>query len=142
MAKYNVFHLKSPLSDEPIEVKLNMADQYVRIASPYHELIQLRHQLFNPNLITVANSYGSPLFQLHAQHKNKHQWTVQKSNGESFSIGFQQGQQVEAVLTNEQSLHLQFSVLEANQPTPAEMQMIGAALAACHLNHQFATSAA
>jgi hypothetical protein len=76
MAIYKELQLQSEVFAYPIDIKLNAEDWYVRIGAPLHQLVQIRPHLFNPSLVTVNNLYGSCLFNLVADRKQRNYWSV------------------------------------------------------------------
>jgi len=139
MSHDKVFHLKLAGLEHPLAMKINLKHHYVRIAAPFYEIIHLRHQLFNASQVVVSNAYGAPIFNLQAPQKTKDQWVIQEHGEPSFKVSFFQNGHTQAVLEDRHHHIMQFNVLEKDEPTTHEKEMIGAALAVCHLHGQFTT---
>lgn len=139
MSSHKIFHLKRDGNEESVALKINHKDHYVRIASPFHEVIHLRHQLFHASQVVVSNAYGAPIFNLLAPARVKDQWIIQHQGVAPFKVSFSHNGHTNATLEDDTYGTLRFSILEHDEPNEREKEMIGAALAACHLHHQFAS---
>jgi hypothetical protein len=139
MSGHKIFHLKGEGLEHQVAMKINLKHHYVRIAAPFYEIIHLRHQLFNASQVIVSNAYGAPIFNLQAPQKTKDQWLIQEHGEPSLKVSFLQNGHTQAVLEDERHGIMHFNVLENDEPTTLEKEMIGAALAACHLHGQFTT---
>jgi len=137
MSSHKIFHLKRDGNDQSVALKINHKDHYVRIASPFHEVIHLRHQLFNASLVVVSNAYGAPIFNLQAPARVKDQWVVQHQGLAPFKVSFSFNGHSHAMLEDDTYGTLHFNFFENEEPNEMEKEMIGAALAACHLHRQF-----
>lgn len=137
MSSHKIFHLKRDGIDQSVALKINHKDHYVRIAAPFHEIIHLRHQLFNASQVVVSNAYGAPIFSLLSPGKVQNEWIIQHQGIAPFKVSFSHQGHTHATLEDDTYGVLHFSFLETYEPNKIEKEMIGAALAACHLQRQF-----
>lgn len=137
MFSHKIFHLKVEGLEQPVAMKINLKDHYVRIAAPFYEIIHLRHQIFNASHVVVSNAYGVPIFNLQAPHNSKDEWMIQEGDAPSLKVSFSHAGNTHAMLEDEHNGIIRFYLMEQEEPTHNEKEMIGAALAACHLHGQF-----
>lgn len=133
MVAYKVYHLLSPAFGEPIEVKLNVEDRYLRIAEPFFEVVHFRTPLFHPHTLTVSNVYGVPVFHVAPVAGQRHRWAIQHEHQTLMQVHFAEAapQHWQETATNDATELFPFAVAPGEQPNVAERQMLCAAFAVC-----------
>lgn len=125
------------------EMKLNLEDGYVRVASPFNEVIQLRRQFFNPQHLIVSNAYGVALFHLHNVAGAPTQWMCTRKGQEVIRFEFPGAGHRQCLVWKPDDTEAILLHLESDAPGALKnmhLEMIGAALAACHLNGHFSVA--
>jgi hypothetical protein len=134
MQQYKRLVFQPQGSAEPLEVKLNRHDGFIRLSGPLYEVVQLHRKPAMPWQATVSNMYGVPLFTLHHQPGNSEQFQASMAPYGQVQVK-RQGQQwlVQADAIPVRS----FSCPQADAHADAgEKEMIAAAIASLWLYQQ------
>ncbi|HSC55304.1 MAG TPA: hypothetical protein VLC98_16850 [Phnomibacter sp.] len=137
MSSHKTFHFTNDGLEQPISLKINTHDHYVRIASPFHDIIHLRHQLFKASQVVVSNAYGAKLFNLQMAPNHQGQWLIANPGMPTLKLSFSHAEPTLARLDDGVHGELLFHLVESEEPSELEKEMLGAALVACHLQKQF-----
>lgn len=131
---YKTFHISCSFLQEPIAIKINFEDHYIRVMAPIYEVIHFQPTLFNQQHLVVSNLYGIPLFHVSAQMANCDDLHFQLQHHRQMNLVFDGAVPAKGSLRAGKSSSApleKFQVIEQQALSPLEKQMIGAAIVAC-----------